>query len=319
MSFSLTGVYDSSNSGSVLPVSVWLPKIEQKLQQSDFWGRFLEKTWGGAKVEFPSSGKVIKVQSRGSLAAASTPLTTTEDISVGSLDDLVNADVTLAEYGNSVNIASFDEFCSNVDMQADAGGLLAENVVLTKSDLVGAAYVASANNFIISDSTTTGINGTPADGDSQLLAVHVSAIVNHLRTLGVAPMEDGFYRCVGRPGMFEGIMGESGFRTDASNLGLSGPHEAGFIGRYKGILFIDEMGANAKTVASASGTPGGHSVIFGRSAVVGWDNFNRKDIMKVASEGLGRLSRVGWYGYLGLARPVDTATTARSWSIYHTA
>ena len=311
--------FSAAGVGSVLLPEKWLPSLENDLPMLTFWNQFLDDTWGGEDVLNPGEGKIFKVSYLTDKAVATTPLTAGTKVPTTTQTGLTQTEGTLSEYGDAEGIENFADWASNSDMQSASGVQAGRQALRTRNALIGAAYIASPNYFTIEGTTAALINetsGTTSDGTSPMLPLHVTDIVSRLRRKGVAPFDDGKFRCIGAPGMFDAIKVNSNHSSDAASLGITGIYLSGEVMIYNSVVFIEEAGPDAVCAYGTNGT----SVIFGKNALVGWDNMFRPDLIRFYGDvenDFGRASKVGWVGYFGAVRPVDASTNARSWGIYH--
>lgn len=313
--------WSEGSTGSVLIPEYWIPALEPDLPLLTFWEQFLGKTWGNVEVSGEGMGDLFKASYITDVAAQTTPLTEGTAIATGNSTGLAQATGTLREYGYAERISGFANWLSNVDLMSASGLTIARNAMITRNALIGAVFNSTTNGFAVTDATTVNtISTTDAGttGVSQMLPLHVTKMVSVLRQKGIAPYSDGLYRCIGSPGIFDGIKGQAQVYSSAAQLGISGVYSMGEVAVYNGVLFIEEFGPHRVSTLNAAGTAS-KSTIFGMNAVIGYDNFYRPDLIKFYADDqndFGRTGKLGWYACGGWVRPVDSAANGRSWNIY---
>ena len=310
--------FSSSGVGSVLIPERWVPALETDLPNLTFWNQFMGQTWGDVEIMGEGMGKIFKVSYISDTDPATTALSEGTAIATTSSTALTQGSGTIQEYGYAERIENFADWASNVSMQEAAAVSIARNAMRTLNALIGSTFLAGGNYFTLEGTLASNINetsGTTADGTSTLLPTHITAIVSNLRRKGIAPFDDGFYRLICAPGMVDSSKAQSQVYTQASNLNMESIFTNGDIFKFNGVIFIEEAGANRVTEYGTNAK----SVIFGKNAVVGWDNFMRPDTVRFYQDDqndFGRTGKIGWYGLFGATRPVDASTNARSWVIY---
>ncbi|MCK4521860.1 MAG: hypothetical protein KAU20_04755 [Nanoarchaeota archaeon] len=317
MAYTNSDRFSTTGGGSVLIPEKWVPALEMDLPLLTFWNQFMAKSWGSVEIISEGEGQKFKLSYIQDTSVASTPLTAGTPIATSSSTGLAQTTGTLLEYGYSERIEGFANWLSNSDLQSASGVSTARNAVRTRNALIGAAYLASANDIQVSGTGVADIiyNGTTSFGTSPLLPIHVTAIVSYLRRLGIATFDDGNYRWTGKPGMFDNIKANAQVYSSASALNIENIYTTGEIIRFNGVIFIEEMGADAVTEWGTNAK----SVIFGKNAVAGYDNFLRPDTVRFYEDDqndFGRTGKIGWYGIFGAVRPCEEATNARSWVVY---
>lgn len=307
-----------SGAGSLIIPDYWVPALEEALPLYSVWSQFLGQTYGDAEVAGPGLGLHFKVSVLGDLSMSGTNgLTEGTKVAAESSTGLSQVVGTLKEYGKAEVIANFSAWMSNVSMQQSAAINMAKNAAKTRDVLIGQTFVATSNYFTC-NGTGTASKGTytGTQGTNPIAPEHVKQIASELRRLGVAPFDDGFYRWVGAPGMFDYLKGQSEVYQSAAMLGKSEIYSYGQVLVYGGFVFIEELGPNTATTYSATV---GTTCVFGKDAVYGYDNFLRPDLIKYYADDdndFGRVGKMGWYAVAGYIRPVDASTNSRCWLVY---
>ena len=307
-----------SGAGSLIIPDYWVPAIEEQLPLYSIWSQFLGQTYGDVEISGQGMGLHFKLSSVGDLSMSGT-LGLTEGTKVAAESSTALSQVvgTLIEYGHAEVVANFSAWMSNVNMQQASAISLAKNAMKTRDWLIGNTFLATSNYFTC-NGTGTASKGTytGTTGTNELNPTHVRQIASELRRLGIEPFEDGLYRWVGAPGMFDYLKSQSEVYSSAAALGKDSIYAYGQVLVYGGFVFIEEVGATTATTYSATV---GTTVVFGRNAVYGYDNFMRPDLLKFyADDGndFGRVGKAGWYAVAGYVRPVDAATNGRIWRVY---
>ena len=321
MAYDVTPRWNGNSNGSVLEATKWLPGIEADIPLFSFWPQFLGKTWGNVEFMKDGAAKLFKVSYMSDETPTTTPLTAGEPIAVRQSTKLTQATGTLQPYGDAEVVDNFTDFVSDSDLMIASGVAQARGAFLSRNALVGAVFTATTNCFTIDNATT--VTKRVADGTvelsgvSPILPYHIKRIVSSMRRMGVPTFSNGLYVCIGAPGAFDYVKDDSTVVTAASNLGLSDLHLLGEVRTYNGALLVEESGPNAVSVYDGTES---RSTIFGANAVVGYDTFERDDLIqyyKDANEDFGRAGKIGWSAVAGYVRPVDAATNGRVWNIYH--
>jgi len=308
--------WSAGGTGSVLQPDYWVPAIEEQLPLYYVWSQFLGQTYGGVEISGPGMGRHFKLTSVGDLTVVSTALTEGTEVPAENSTALSQVTGTLKEYGKAEVIANFADWVSSVDMQAASAISLAKNAMKSRDKLIGDTFLATTNYFACTNGSTIVKNGSGTLGTAPLNSTHVRKIADELRRMGVEPFEDGLYRWVGTPGMFETLKAE--VANQAAYLGRDSIYAFGQVMVFGGFSFIEEVGSATST--TYGGTGAGTTVVFGRNAVYGYDNFLRPDLITYyadAGQDFGRVGKAGWYAVAGYVRPVDGTANGRVWNVYH--
>lgn len=308
--------FNLGSMGTLLVPTYWVPAVEMNLPTYTMWNQFVSNTYGGAEVFGQRQGQYFKVHVLGQLGLTGTSaLVTGTKVAVANSNALTEVVGTLHQYGYAEQIDQFNAWLASADIQKADAVALAENAMACRDALVGATFLATTNYFTC-NGTGTASKGTytGTTGTQQLLPTHVRQIVSDLRRMGIPTFSDGYYVCVGAPGMFDALKASS---EVAEYTPLEDVYLTGQVLTFNGVHFIEEVGANAKTTYSATS---GTSIIFGANAVVGGDNFLRPDLIRYyadVEEDFGRCGKIGWTAVGGWCRPFDSSTDARAWLVYH--
>lgn len=321
--YTFTPRWDRLSSGSVLIPERWVPALELELPQYTFWPQFVGQAWGGVQIIQPGGGEgaIFKLRYLQDRTPTTTALTDGSKVPVSTSTGVGLAQGTLQEYGDSESISGFANWLTDVPAQEMQGLAQARHAFQSRNSIIGNVFLATTNQFTCDDATTvtegSSIYDAGTDGTSVLLPAHVRKIVSSLRRKGVPTFADGYYRCIGKPGNFDAIKGESQIYASAAALGIPGLYATGQVQTYNGVVFIEENGPYALTAWDGTESM---SCIFGANGVVGFDNFMRPDLIRFYIDDdndFGRKMKIGWIAYGGYVRPIDSTTAGRVWKIYH--
>lgn len=320
--YTFTPRWDRLANGSVLTPEHWAPHIEMDLPSFSFWPQFLGNTWGPVEVTGQGRGAIFNVRYISDETPTTTPLSSGTKVPSSTSTKISTASGTIQEYGNSEDIENFTAWLSDVNVRTAVGVATARHAFHSRNSIVGNVFVATSNRYECNGTETLGsaVTGTVAagtNGTNKILPYHIEKIVDDLRRKGIAPFPDGYFRCIGRPGSFTGLKNDVKVYGSGADLGIPGLFHTGKLATWGGVLFIEEMGQFP--VTTWYGTESS-SVIFGANAVIGFDNFNRPDVIRWYPDhdnDFGRNAKIGWIAYGGYCRPVDTGPNGRVWRIFH--
>lgn len=311
MAYSLTDRFSANGNGTVLARTLWHPGIAHEFPMLTFWSQFMSDTFGGERIA--GDGLLFRVSYLNELAVASTPLTQGTPVPIGVGTGIQQVIGTLKEYGEHQMITRFAEWVSgDLDLQTKAAQVAARQALKTRDYLIGAtAHAVTASTFTITGTAAVKTNyGTTAEGTQSWNMDNAEIMRAALQTMGVPPFADGLYRVVGRPGMFSNIKSE--IMSDAARLALQDVYTHGQVKMYGGFLFIEEAGINNVCTGSTS-------LIFGADPIVGWDDFDREDLVVAypdSGEDGGRAVKVLWRATAGYVVPIAGAANSRVWKVY---
>jgi hypothetical protein len=319
--YTFTPRWNRLANGSVLVPERWVPALEQELQQYTFWPQFASQAWGGVQIISEGQGKIFNIRYIGDATPVTTALSSGTKVGVSDSTKIGNATGTLEEYGTAEAVETFTDWLSDVPAQEMAGIANARHAMQSRNSIIGNVFLNTTCEFTCDDATTvtegSSIYDAGTDGTAVMLPYHVRTIVSSLRRKGITPFPDGYFRCIGRPGNFDGLKGQAEVYASAASLGINGLYSTGQVMTYNGVLFIEEAGQYALTAWNGTES---YSCIFGANAVVGFDNFMRPDLIRYYLDDendFGRRIKLGWLAYAGYCRPCDTTTNGRVWKIYH--
>lgn len=304
----------AGTTGSVIIPELWMPGLENDLPLFTFWNQFMAQTVDTVQ----GKGKTIHISYLQDRSANTTALTAGTPISTTSSSGLGQTDVTINQYGYAERIENLQDFLSNSDVRGAAAVQTARGAMIDRNALIGSVFMGGNNYFTVTGTAAADVNetsGTTAEGTSTLLPAHVRAIKGILNRKGIAPFQDGFYRWVGAPGMFDSIKAQGEVYQSAASLGIEGLYSMGEITKFGGFLFIEEAGANAVTEYGTNAK----SCVFGANAVAGWDNFMRPDLVQWYPDDqndFGRTGKIGYQALFGASLTVDGTANARAWTVY---
>lgn len=320
--YTFTPRWNRLANGSVLTPDHWAPHIAVDLPSFSFWPQFLGSTWGPVEVTGQGKGAIFYVRYISDEAPTTTPLTQGTMIAASTSTAIATASGTIKEYGHSEDIENFTAYLSDVNVREMVGVAIARHAMNSRNSLVGSFFTATLNRYECNGTETLGsaVTGSVAagtNGTSKILPYHIEKIVDDFRRKGIPPFPDGYFRCVGRPGAFTGLKNDAKVYASAADLGMPNLFHTGQLSTWGGVLFLEEMGQFPTTTWNGTESS---SVIFGANPVIGFDNFNRGDLVRWYPDhnnDYGREGKAGWIAYGGYCRPLDTGANGRVWRIFH--
>lgn len=211
------------------------------------------------------------------LAAATTPLTETSDVSAVAMSDST-ATLTLSEYGNAVQTTALVRATSFLDVNTTLANVVGYNAGLSV-DTLAVNALAAATNVAYSTGTSFATTGTEAAAN-RLVAGDtfngnmVRFATAKLRAANVDPFANGLYRGYMHPDVAYDFKGTTGGTNWSDPHIYSAPEGIwnGVVGAFQGVLWVESprapMTADAGNGAGAAGTVDAYySFVIGRQAL----------------------------------------------------
>lgn len=184
------------------------------------------------RQSFP--GHTVRFTFTGELAAATTPLTETSDVTPVTFSDS-NVDVVLAEYGNAVQSTALIRGTSMIPLDPVVANVVGYNAGLSFDTLARNALVAGTNVLFQGQATEGAITATDT-----MKAASIRRLVANLRTDSVADF-GGYYLGFIHPDQAVDL------RTEAGNSAWAVPHAyvdtaeiyRGEVGAFEGVRWIE--------------------------------------------------------------------------------
>lgn len=218
------------------------------------------------------------------LAAATTPLTETADVTPATVTDSTLT-LTLSEYGNAVQTTALIRATSFLDVNTTMANVLGYNAGISVDTLAANALVAGTN-VVYSTGTSFATTGTEAAANRLAITDNfngatVRFVTAKLRAANVAPFGDGLYRGYMHPDTAYDFKGSTGGTNWSDPHIYSSPEGIwnGTIGAFQGVRWMETP--RAPLVADAGNGLGAAGTIDSyQSLVVG-----RQGLAKAFSEG----------------------------------
>ena len=310
-------MYGVTGNGTNLTPERWIKTYFKSLEKHEMWSQFVNYVAGPENFFEKGVGDTTRVNFIGKLDVPSASLTQGTKITAGTQAS-VQVSLTVAEEGNLIDISGLQSWYIGSPLVQTAVDSCVDNALETNDKRIGATYAGATSYFSIygTDAFYENLH-TGTRGTELFLPIHARLISQRMKRLGIAPMSDGYYHAVGQPGAWEAMLQQSSFVDNAARLGNATPFTKGIAGVYGGIVFHDELGANASMTYSATV---GTSVIFGADACIGGNDINRPDLLTYYPDpdnDAKRTSRVTWYNRQSYALTLQGTLTARTFLIYH--
>lgn len=207
------------------------------------------------------------------LAAATTPLTESSDVTPATMADSTTT-LTLSEYGNAVQTTGLIRATSFIDVNPTVANVIGYNAGISIDTLAANALVAGTN-VVYSTGASFATTGTEAAAN-RLAATDnfngsmVRFVVSKLRAANVMPFGDGLYRGFMHPDTAYDFKGTTGGTNWSDPHIYSSPEGIwnGTIGAFQGVRWIETP--RAPIVADAgNGSGAGGTIDSYQSFVVG--------------------------------------------------
>lgn len=254
-------------------------------------------------------GLVVTFTIQSDLAAASSPLNQSTDVSAVPISDN-QLSVTLAEYGNAVITTAALRAGSYVDIDEVVANVIGYNAGVS-IDSVARSVLEGGNNVNYSAGTT----GTTPTARNQIVAgdtiraYDVRVAVATLRTNNV-PTVGGSYWAFIHPEVVFDLMSETGTSSWTEPHVYSQPDEIweGELGRFQGVRFIETPRAPVFTAAGSSTTAphdvfatlfGGKQAFAKAFSIVDGNTMDPHIVPGPVTDHLRRFVPIGWYHIVG--------------------
>lgn len=256
-------------------------------------------------VEQAMPGNVITLSRLPDLSAATSVLVEGTDVTAVAPSDSTTKTITLAEYGNAINVTEFLTHTSFTQVDPAVANLLAYNMRDSIDQVVRAVLIAGTNVV----TSNAGARDASAQAVNTLVATDIFSTtlarycVTRLRAASAQPVKEGLYAAYVHPDVSFDLRAESGAG------GWQLPHQyqaganiwAGEIGTYEGAFYIETP--RAYQAADGSG-----SAVISRSLFLG-KQFLAEAVAREFGivigpviDSLMRERPVGWKGTAGWAR-----------------
>lgn len=240
------------------------------------------------KVEI--NAKTINMPKYARVAAATTPLTETEDVTSTALSD-TKVTFTPAEYGNAFTITSLGSFQTGGLVDLAAASLIAENYAATMDQLAVNALDASTNTYVIGGTAPGSVAANQVASD-----VFLNYFYNKLARRNV-PSINGAYVMMAHDDVIADLRAATAVGSWQDVVKYSAPGEAlvNEVGMFKGFKVVRN---NRATFADQTG--GGtvdlyNSYFMGRNALGKAISKPGEIVLTGPFDKLNRFYNIGWY------------------------
>lgn len=207
------------------------------------------------------------------LAAATTPLTETSDVTPATMTDS-SVTLTLSEYGNAVQSTALVRATSFLDVNTTMANVLGYNAGIS-IDTLAVNALAAATNVVYSTGATFATSGTEA-ADNRLAITDnfngsmVRFVTAKLRAANVEPFANGLYRGYMHPDTAYDFKGSTGGTNWSDPHIYSSPEGIwnGAVGAFQGVLWM-ETPRGPMTADAGNGLGAGGTIDMYKSFVLG--------------------------------------------------
>jgi N4-gp56 family major capsid protein len=246
------------------------------------------------------------------LAAATTPLTETSDVTPVAMSDS-QVTVTLAEYGNVTETTAKVTHTSYIEFDPVAADAIGYNAGISMDTVVGNVLAAGTNVLYAgTDTARNTLSATDKITSSKARLAYARLTANNVR-----PFDDGYYRAIIHPDVAYDLKeetGDIGWRV-VHNNSLPGDIVNGDIGAYEGFRWTVSpratIFADASSGAGGSGAIDVYSTLFmGQEALAkAYSSGTHGDGQQLGpdpliikgpfTDNLYRFRKLGWYQFAG--------------------
>lgn len=257
----------------------------------------------GQRRSLPAnSGRTIEFYRANPKPVVTTPITDQPTPPATALPNLTPIQVTVQEYGDSIDLYEFADMTSFVPLVDYVTDILADQAQRSL-DTIAMNELCSGTNVLYAG----GVNSRSAlAGTQKLTKTDIRKAVNLLQRENIPPFEDGYYVCLIHPDKILDLF------TDAELIQLANANmsafEKGFVGQFAGVKFYV---STTLPIVDNGGTP---SVPVYQTLVLGKDAYGIVDLdgttLKMVQTNLDRLGRVktlGWKAYFAVKRLYEPA------------
>ena len=231
----------------------------------------------------------ISMPTFGRLAATTTALTETDDVTATALSD-TKVVLTPAEYGQAVVTTSFSNFQSGGMVDRAAAQIVGASMGNSLDAQAIAALVASTNQMTPSGAAV----GALTVGADKVSRVFLNKLRNKLERSFVPTFSNGLYAFVCHPDIVADLREDAsaGSFIDITKGSIPELALLGNISMYQGFLIIPDTNCPI----SAATVKGYTNFAFGANALGKAVSKEASLIIKPVNDMLGRFMSIGWYG-----------------------
>lgn len=255
------------------------------------------------RQSMPGSAVIFNLATE--LGVAITPLTETVDVDAVAMAN-TQVTVTLAEYGNAMNVTAKLRGTSMIDVMPSVANLLGYNAGRSMDTVVFNILVAGTN-IVYGGAVTSRVTVAAA---TIITSAKLRQILASLREASVADF-GGFYNAFIHPRVSYDLRSETGAAAWRDPHNYSQPSEIwnGEIGAYEGFRFIEAPTVAPFVDAGVGGTVDVYPTLFmGRESLAkAWSiadggSSQPRVVMSPVIDKLRRFMPMGWYHLVGYSR-----------------
>lgn len=234
--------------------------------------------------------KSIQLTKYARLAAATTPLTETDDLTSAALSD-TQVLLTPAEYGNVVTTTNLASLQSGGKADLAAAQIVGLNHALTLDQLAINALDAASNSYIIAGTAAGSVANTQVASD-----VFLNYFYNKLSRASV-PTINGAYAMVAHDDVIHDLRAATAVGSWVDVTKYSAPGEAlkNEVGMYKGFKIIRNNNATYADQTGAGTVDLYNSYFLGANALGKATSQTGRLVITGPFDKLGRFVNIGWY------------------------
>ncbi|MEM4535397.1 MAG: N4-gp56 family major capsid protein [Desulfurococcaceae archaeon] len=257
----------------------------------------------GQRRSLPAnSGRTIEFYRANPKPVVTTPITDQPTPPATALPNLTPIQVTVQEYGDSIDLYEFTDMTSFVPLVDYITDILADQAQRSL-DTIAMNELCSGTNVLYAG----GVSSRSAlVGTQKLTKTDIRKAVNLLQRENIPPLEDGYYVCLLHPDKILDLF------TDAELIQLANASmsafEKGFVGQFAGVKFYV---STTLPIVSNGGTPSApvyQTLVLGKDAygIVDLDGTTLK-MVQTNVDRLGRVKTLGWKAYFAVKRLYEPA------------
>lgn len=257
----------------------------------------------GQKRSLPAnSGRTIEFYRANPKPVITTPITDQPTPQATALPNLTPIQVTVQEYGDSIDLYEFADLTSFVPLVDYATDILADQAQRSL-DTIAMNELVSGTNVLYAG----GVNArSELTGIQKLSKTEIRKAVNLLQRENIPPFEDGYYVCLIHPDKILDLFTDSEL-LQLANANMSA-FEKGFVGQFAGVKFY--VSTTLPTVSNG-GTPPAtvyQTLVLGKDAygIVDLDGTSLR-MVQTNVDRLGRVKTLGWKAYFAIKRLYEPA------------
>lgn len=257
----------------------------------------------GQKRSLPvNAGRTIEFYRANPMPVVTTPITDKPTPPPSNLPNLTPIQVTVEEYGDSIDLYEFADITSFIPLIDYATDILADQAQRSL-DTIAMNELTSGTNVLYAGTATA---RSDLIGTVKLTKTEIRKAVNLLQRENIPPFDDGYYVCLIHPDKILDLF------TDQELILLAqasmSAFEKGLVGQFAGAKFYV---STTLPIVESGGTPSAPvylTLVLGKDAygIVDIDG-NSMRMVQTNVDRLGRVKTIGWKAYFAVKRLYEKA------------